>query len=80
MKTLAMLACIFWVVGCSHLSVEINERAIGPCYGSAQLYQDTMACFYDVDNDQDPDIALVYAWTGERLVLIDVMMMDEFLD
>jgi len=79
MKTIIILACFLCVVGCSHLPVNIDGKSIGPCYGSAQAYQDTMACFYDVDNDKEPDIALIYAWTGERLVLIDTIMIDEFL-
>jgi hypothetical protein len=74
MKILALIASLL-VFGCSH--IPISGGTIGPCYGSARKYQD-FVCFYDVNKDKEPDIALIYTWDGDRLVLTDTVMMDEF--
>jgi hypothetical protein len=74
MKTLMLIVSLLFI-GCSHMPTQ--EASIGPCYGSARTYQG-FVCFYDVDKDQNPDIALIYTWDGERLTLIDTAMIDEF--
>ena len=56
---------------------DTPQRTIGPCYGSMTPTPGTYICMYDVDKDKEPDIALVYGWTGEELELIATLMIDE---
>ena len=54
------------------------EAQVGPCYGGGEVMPNVMACFYDVDQDENPDIILMYSWDGESLSLIQALMPEEF--
>ena len=82
MKAILAAILIIIVMGCATTAEYHQDRNIGPCYGSTTFGPGTYGCFYDVNQDKEPDILLVYVWNDEmgELVLYTSFTLQELME